>query len=419
MSSDQTAQAASPELKNALGLESQIRGVQDIPADVIELVRQRCNLTHDQVNDVVDAIKSGVKDAAEYFGVTPAVANTVEAMALEFYRQKHPLFANSLYAFLVEVEPTRSSAWRGMGACHQVGRFYPLAVLCYQKAISLDPSDVVSTVFLGECLFIDGWREEGIRTLERAVAMGSTSPVHTLYVKRAQTILTTQGGLATAAAAGSKKKGDAPIDVTEPVLASAPAQSGADQELGELGEVDVEALLAMDELDFAKHPKIQELAQRLQARLQRREITYKQVAGFTDEQMYGGYAAACRLIDAGKPLTALEVMGWMLYFDGHNGSYYQVAGLAAHHAKLYCFADYMYSMSLIFDKNNPVTMLYQGEVKIYSFERHAGVELLRKAVDMLTHDPEQRLLVKRGKALIKQFEKKPASQQNAKSVSPK
>ncbi len=416
MSSDQTAQAASTQLKNALGIEAQIRGVQDIPADVIELVRQRCKLTPEQVTDVVDAIKSGVDGAAEYFGVTPAVANTIEAMALEFYRQKHILYALCLYSFLVEVEHTRATAWRGMGACHQVGRVYPMAVLCYQQAIHLDPNDVISTVFLGECLFIDGWREEGIRALERAVALGSSSPAHTLYVKRAQTIIDTQAGRATAAVAPKKKADDAHLDVTEPVLTAAPAQGG---EAGALGEVDVEALLAMDDLDFAKHPKIQELAQRLQARVRSREITYKQVAGFTDEQMYGGYAAACRLIDTGRPLTALEVMGWMLYFDGQNGSYYQVAGLAAQHAKLYCFADYLYAMSLIFDKNNPVTMLYQGEVKIYSFERHAGVELLRRAVEMLGPDPEQRLLVKRGKALIKQFEKKPASQQNAKSVGPK
>ena len=201
------------------------------------------------------------------------------------------------------------------------------------------------------------------------------------------------------------------------MLASVPAHADADALA--MGDINVEALLAMDNLDFAKHPKIQEIAQRLSAKLQRREITYKDVAGFTDEQMYGGYAAACRLIDAGKPLTALEIMGWMLYFDGRNGSYYQVAGLAAHHAKLYCFADYLYALSLIYEPNNPVTMLYQGEVKIYSFERHGGVELLRQAVDMLSHDSEQRHLVKRGKALIKQFEKKPVSQQTAKGVGSK
>ena len=417
MSSDQTAPAATSDLKNALGIDAQIRSVQDIPADVIELVRQRCSLTHDQINDVIDAIKSGVGNAAEYFGVTPAIANAIESMALEFYRQKHVLYANSLYAFLVEVDRNRSTAWRGMGACHQVGRLYPLAVLCYQQAIFLDPNDVISTVFLGECLFIDGWRDEGIRTLQRAVAMGSSIPAHALYVKRAQNILTTQAGLAAAAVEPAKKKGDSQFDVSEPVLASVPAQADADALA--MGEINVEALLAMDNLDFAKHPKIQELAQRLSAKLQRREITYKDVAGFTDEQMYGGYAAACRLIDAGKPLTALEVMGWMLYFDGRNGSYYQVAGLAAHHAKLYCFADYLYSLSLIYEPNNPVTMLYQGEVKIYSFERHGGVELLRKAVDMLGHDSEQRHLVKRGKALIKQFEKKPVSQQTAKGVGSK
>jgi hypothetical protein len=76
-------------------------------------------------------------------------------------------------------------------------------------------------------------------------------------------------------------------------------------------------------------------------------------------------------------------------------------------------------MSLIFDKNNPVTMLYQGEVKIYSFERHAGVEMLRRAVEMLSPNSEQRHLVKRGKALIKQFEKKPVSQQSSNGVGPK
>ena len=400
----------------------------DLPPELIAHVQKVCHLTADQVSDILEAVKLGITTTSEYLGVTPAVANTIESLALEFYRQKHTMHANTLYAFLIEMDPNRATAWRGVGACQQSSKFYPMAVLAYQRALTINPDDVISTILLGECLYLDGWRDEAVRALERGVAMGANIPAHAVYIKRAQAILRIQAGgeAASGGPADTKKKSDAVAAYdsgpTLEELTRNPApmmglQPGADL-AAQYANVDIQALLAMDNAEFANHPVIADLATKLSALVKRTAITIKDIAGFTDEQMYGGYVAACRYIDMGQPLTALKIIGWLIHFDSRNGSYYQVAGIAAQHAKLYCFADYLYGLSLIYDKDNATTMLYRGEVKIYSFERNAGVQLIREAVEKLATDPESRHLVKRGKSLIKQFEKKQPSQRRAKGVRP-
>ena len=158
-----------------------------------------------------------------------------------------------------------------------------------------------------------------------------------------------------------------------------------------------------DDAELLAHPEVQALIETLTEQVKTDQVTIKEVAGFTEEQMYGGYAAACKYLEMGQPLTTLQLVGWLLFLDSRNGTYYQLAGISAHHLKLHCLADYLYGLSLIYDPGNPITMIYRGEAMIFSEEMPEGLELIRQGIAKCGKKDEEVEAAKRGQALIAKF----------------
>ncbi|HET6346087.1 MAG TPA: hypothetical protein VFH51_14215, partial [Myxococcota bacterium] len=130
-------------------------------------------------------------------------------------------------------------------------------------------------------------------------------------------------------------------------------------------------------------------------------LTLKEVAGFSDDQFDAAYAAACKFLELGQATEALKIVGWLLWLDTRDARFYQLGGLCMHHLKLWCVADYLYTMALMYDANNFTTMIYQGETKIMVDERDKGRELLQQGLALAQKHPGEMELVKRGQTLLK------------------
>ena len=400
--------AISPPAAPALSLAT-------LPAEVLEDLRTRCKLADTDISELLDAVQTGVRTPGEFLGISPAVANTLESMALAFYRHRHYRFACSFYGFLLELDVNRGSAWRGLGACNQAMRIYPVAYYCYQNALEAQPTDLVSKVLLGETVCLMSYTEKGVQILQQALAMGTPVAAHLPYLKRAEAILQAHNAplqAASAEAPAADRDSDGNTDTDENAAAPERLKDLSPEELMEpvpqekLAELADRFAAGGDERALFDDPHMQRLVQKLSVGLELQTITLKDVAGFTDEQMFGGYVAACRYLDIGQPLMCMHIMGWMLYLDSRNPKYYQLVGLAAQHMKLWCLADYLYGLSLIFDGEttpNPITQIYRGEAKLFSEERHAGLDLLRAGLARCSKDPEEQDAAKRARTLLAQF----------------
>jgi tetratricopeptide (TPR) repeat protein len=411
-----------------------------LPPSALEELRSRWDLTDAQIKDFLDAVQRGSRTVGDYLQLDEGHARALECMALAYYRERHFELATHTYNQLVQLFPERSSAWRGLGACAQVTKQYALAVICFAQALQHDASDVAAQVLLGECYCLGNKPELGMQALRRALTLPTPEAWQKDYVKRAKFILAAQqtkfdaarknpagsAGSKTLNAAAAGTQGEAG-DPSRPAQAAATqgqvSGSPQDAESAESTETAQTAAHVAERLEAVKHiegseeavrllatPEMRAMVERITQGVQFEAICVKDVAGFTDAQLQGGYAAACDYLEQGKPLQAMQTLGWLLYLDHKNPLFLQLAGLAAHHLKLYCYADYLYGVSLIYDATDPTTLIYRGEVKILSEERHAGVALLKKGLALCGRRPELQDIAKRGQALIKQFDSKERSQ---------
>lgn len=388
----------------------------DLPPQVLAELRNECKLSDEDIAEVFTAVQQGVRTPGEMLGITPGVANTVESMALTLYRHRHYSFAASMYGFLLEMDANRGSAWRGLGACNQATKTYAVAVFCYQNALEAATDDIVSRVLLGETLCLMKYPHLGVEVLQGALAMGTQVAAHQPYLKRAEGILKAQN-VEVAPAAAAKEQAALAAEKPQAAAEVLPDRKFSKQEKDAMAALADRFAQGGDDRAIFDDPQMKELMAKLSFGLDREIITLKQVAGFTDEQMYGGYVAACRYLDMGQPLMCLHIVGWLLYLDTRNAKYYQLAGISAQHLKLWCFADYLYGLSLIYDDDenpSPITQIYRGEAKIFSEERHAGVELLRTGMARCGNDPEEQDAAKRAKLLLTQFGSKHERSSNRK-----
>ncbi|MEM6734003.1 MAG: hypothetical protein AAF658_20745, partial [Myxococcota bacterium] len=102
--------------------------------------------------DIVAAIREGAKEPGDALGFPPEALETIEQTARAYYRTHQFEKASVIFGFVIQMNMTRATGWRGLGACAQAMREFGIAGQCYKEAIRLDPKDVASRVFLGECM---------------------------------------------------------------------------------------------------------------------------------------------------------------------------------------------------------------------------------------------------------------------------
>jgi tetratricopeptide (TPR) repeat protein len=403
--------------------------VEALPAEVLNQLRGPCGMDEAQIAEMVRAVNDGVRCVGDYIGMGPEAANGLESTALAYYRHQRYDLAGPIYAFLVEVFPHRHSAWRGLGAVAHAQKNYLGAVVAYLMALKVTPDDLVSQVLLGEAYLLAGRRQHGVACLEYALTLKPNLAHEPAYLKRAKLLLEAQRRRPDAGEpmhpwVGRTLPEDGPSGATpaesaltsttgaEPPAEPAEAKSvEADAE-----DVDPQQEHIAEKMRLVGHiegaeaavkllstPEMQAMVQTLTERASDGEIAIKDVAGMSDEQMQAGYVAACAYLEQGKPVEALQILGWLLFLNSQEPLYLQLAGVTAHHMKLHCLADYYYGLALVYDPKNPSTMIYRGEVKLLTEEREAGLDLLRQGIALGGQQTELAALVQRGQALLKQF----------------
>lgn len=392
---------------------------------LVALVARETGAAVDEVQAMLDGVRRG-EDAVEFFGLTPQLQASLENCGVAYYRGRRTAEARQVFEALIYLtDGRRASAWRGVAACHQSEHDYTAAVEAYAHALVLDHTDTLSAASCGECLCLLGRREEGLQMLNALLAEAPETEAKAPHVLRAAALVAAGGGPGTPSPlARSGAARDAVADergaAAEDDTAGAADENDADADDEELlMNAGLEALEGL-ESNLARRRKLQPADPALRAQLEdpqtrerleaiakavhKKTLTIRTLADFSEEQMDAGYAVACTYLERGELLQAMHTCTMMLYIDSRDSRFYQLAGLTAHHMKLWCLADYFYALHGIWSPTGPdaATLIYQGEAKMLTAEPEAGLALVREGIARGRTDPEMAELVRRGEALLKQ-----------------
>lgn len=363
-------------------------------AEDIEIIS---NIPPQTLQDVMDAIRDGAKNPAEAFGFNDAALASIENMGLAYYKAKKYQYAAVIYGFVIRMNGQRSPAWRGLGACAHAMKDYINAAYAYRVAMDCDPNDVPSKVFLGECLCQLGENEAGLNLLNEVITLGTSVLGFKPYIARARAIVSAGGGVP--ATIVLKRAGKSLVEEASKNLVDLPEDAFARAVQGDEPDEGGEVTWAT----MKRNPKLKAAIQDLSKAVAEGRLTYAQIGGFTEDEMDGAYAVACRYCDMGEMLKSVQIAGYLIFLNPQDGRYYQLVGICLQRLKQYEAADFYYRMGLILMPDDPMSLVYRGECQILSGKIDTGVTLVKKGLGVAGKNPEFKSLVERGNVLVKQF----------------
>lgn len=369
--------------------------------------------------DIYQSIKDGASSPAETFGFSDASLNSVERMALGYYRAKQFSMAAPIYRFLLQMAPGRASAWRGLGACAQSMKVFALAVECYKRAVKGNDgkSDPVAAVFMGEALCQLGDVDEGLKVLKEVIAAHDGQKTKddqaAPYVMRAKAIVSANGGIPNPIVL--RREGRALIEAASGAAAArgeqmfsqaqfnqiAQSVAGGDTAAGEL-VYDEDREIAWE--DIQKNHKLMKTLGQLKEAVMEGRVTLAEVGGFTDDELDGAYACACKYAEIDQFTEAIQIAGYLIFIDPHKARYYQLVGIALQRMGQFDNADRYYSLASTLDGDDPMTTIYRGESKIMTGNIDDGLGHVRQGLEVAKTDPvAYQSLIDRANVLIRQF----------------
>jgi len=360
-----------------------------------ELEQALSSLPDDKLDEIIANLQDGASTPAEALGFDEAALNTLEATALGYYRARHLDKAAMAYGFVLRLAPDRATAWRGLGACCQSQKSFEQAKTCYNRAIEANPDDPITKIFLGECLCQLGETEPGLTALEEAVEVAADDASLRAYVTRAKAVINAKGGIP--ARVVLMNQGKALAAEASEVL----AEQGFYPVPGSAPTFDPDRELSPD--DIIANPALKDTFEHLKQALKDGSITFKEVGGFTDNELNGAYACACRYAEMDQVLEAMQIIGYLMCIDPYDARFQQLAGICLQRMKQYEAADHFYKMAHLLDPNDPMTLIYHGEASIMSGSIDDGLEKVRKGIALAEGKAEHHDLLQRGKVLEKQF----------------
>jgi tetratricopeptide (TPR) repeat protein len=346
------------------------------------------------LEDIFAAIRAGAEQPGDALGFGPEALNAVEQMALSFYRTRMVDKAAVLYGFVLQMNVRRGTAWRGLGACTHSLQRYDLAVECYRRALERDGEDVISKVFLGECLCHLGNKDEGLKLLNEVVAKKTKNPAYLPYVTRARAVIGADGGIPTRLVL--RKQGQALAkDAEEAIAAEQAPLPGSGPGLDGNREITLE--------DMKKNPELAKVIGELSKAVEEGRLTYAEVGGFTADELDGAYACACKYAEMGQVLEAIQIAGYLIFLDPYMARAYQLVGICMQRLKQYENADYYYRVAQKLAPEDAMTLVYRGETKIMTGKTDEGMELVKKGVAIAKGKPQWKEVAERGQVLVRQF----------------
>jgi tetratricopeptide (TPR) repeat protein len=343
----------------------------------------------DDLWEIWSSIKNGAQNSAQLLGFDENALLSIERAAHGYYAAKKYGMAANLFGFLLRLNVKRASAWRGLGACAHALRQYELAVHVFRLAVECDPGDQICQIFLGEALCQTGQLEEGVAKLQEVLESDAQSSLVTPYRQRAQAIVDADGGIPSREAL--QKQG----------LKALAAAVGASPDGGVL-EYDEDRDIQWS--DMQKNPELMSVLGDVKKAVADGSLTMAEVGGFTDNELDGAYAVACKYVEVSQLTEALQLLGFLIMLDPYKGRYYQLMGISLQQLRQYESADRFYKMALRLDDDNPMSMIYRGECKIMGGDIDLGLEFIKKGMDCASGNTQaHQELIARGKTLITQF----------------
>jgi hypothetical protein len=140
----------------------------------------------------------------------------------------------------------------------------------------------------------------------------------------------------------------------------------------------------------ARSPRFAESFTAICAAVKRGTLSLAEVGGFTDHDLDSMYACACHYLDMREPRKTLAIAAILVMMDRRRAEYYRLIGIALHHLKEYGPADRFYARADLLRPNDPLTLMYRGEVQILSHQEKSGVLLLKQGMALAAQHPALR-----------------------------
>lgn len=344
-------------------------------------------LPDQDVEQLIASVKEGATKPGDFFGFDEPALNSVEQVALAFYRGSKFHESSLIFAFMLRMNPERVSAWRGLGACAQALKRVEAAVGCYQMALARDPDDIVSLVFLGEAMCQVGEREAGLTALKAAVERGAKKPDLKAYVLRARAVITAGGGMPSRVILSGKG---------HDLVAKADALLG-----GDIDETERDQPLTIAHMK--RNPKLAASIKDLERLLKQGKISLAEVGGFSQKELDGAYVAAVKLFEAKQVPQAMQLVGFLMLVSPYEARYYQLSGICLQQLKQYIEAGNYFRYAMALEPDDPRTLIYAGECEVLAGNIDDGLKLVRSGVKKGEGKREADDAVKRGQALLKRF----------------
>ena len=238
-----------------------------------------------------------------------------------------------------------------------------------------------------------GAKEVGVELLKDVIKHNTERSQYKPYITRARAIVGHDGGIPNTIIL--RKHGEALVrDATEEMIAEEAAAVGYDPE-------DMDRDIEFS--DIQKNPKLLGAIQELAKLVDEERLTYAQVGGFTDNELDGAYAVACKYAEMGEVTKSIQIAGYLIFLDPHKARYYQLVGICLQRMKQYEGADFYYRMANIFEPGDPMTLVYRGECMIMAGRVDEGLVHVREGLEAAQKDPEAAPMADRASVLIKQF----------------
>jgi tetratricopeptide (TPR) repeat protein len=345
------------------------------------------NIPDEELIALIEAIHEGAQSPAEAMGFDEDALLSIEQMAQSYYTSGLYDKAMLAFSFLTNMDNQYTRAWRGMGACYQAKKLYEMASSCYQLAQTIDPEDVASKVFWGECLCLSEKKTEGLAVLNQVIEDSTDEPDYLPYVTRARAIIGADGGIPTKIIL--RREGQNLLqDKAEDLLAAGV-------------ELDPEREITPE--DMMKNPKLRKIIEELSASVSNGELTFAQIGGFTDNELDGAYAAACQYINTDQIQQGTQLLGMLILIDPYKARYYQLVGIGLQRLKTYPTAEYFYGLAQRLEPENIMTQVYLGECKILNGKTDDGLKILKESLQAIENEGDSSDLKGRAQALIQQF----------------
>ena len=155
---------------------------------------------------------------------------------------------------------------------------------------------------------------------------------------------------------------------------------------------------------YADAAKLMENIRELTQAVKEGRLTLAEVGGFSQKELDGAYACACKYAELGQVAQAVQIAGYLIFLNPHDARCYQLVGICMQRLGQYEGADHFYRMAATLDADNAMTAVYRGEAKIMAGQVDEGVGIVKAGLDLAEKEPTQnRELIHRAHALIQQF----------------